>query len=115
MTFFAYRQYYPSLASPVSHLPFRPRIDKTEDEPGREDSRGPILPTAHTQSQDGTMEGTTVITHPGFPRGRTGERNEERYRDFSLDHTEDERGRKGGDASIELDRSGGTYSPITST
>ena len=46
MAFFAYRQYYPSLASDVSHLPYGPRLKKGET------GDGPILPTTRPQAYE---------------------------------------------------------------
>jgi diacylglycerol diphosphate phosphatase/phosphatidate phosphatase len=45
LSYFSYRQYFPSLASPLSHRPYSPRIE-------REDESGPGLPTHNNpQSQ----------------------------------------------------------------
>ncbi|KAH7924588.1 PAP2-domain-containing protein [Leucogyrophana mollusca] len=39
VSFFAYRQYFPSLASPMSHRPYSPRVPRDEE----------VLPTSNTQ------------------------------------------------------------------
>ncbi|KIY68632.1 PAP2-domain-containing protein [Cylindrobasidium torrendii FP15055 ss-10] len=53
MSYFAYRQYYPSLGSELSHLPYSPRIKKEEDHKD-------ILPTHHNpfQHQSAGLEGS---------------------------------------------------------
>ena len=51
--YFSYRQYYPSLASEISHRPYAPRI-KPE---------GPILPTHHHNDSQATERGLGIPDH----------------------------------------------------
>lgn len=62
VSYFCYRQYYPSLVSPNSHLPFAPRFPAT-DKPGDADGAG-IAMEEQTTTQDAEAGGI---------RRRTGE------------------------------------------
>ena len=56
LAYFSYRQYYPSLASSLSHRPYSPRIG------GNEKNQNGILPTHH-QHQPG-VNGATPLNGP---------------------------------------------------
>ncbi|KII88595.1 hypothetical protein PLICRDRAFT_124819 [Plicaturopsis crispa FD-325 SS-3] len=63
LAYFSYRQYYPSLASPMSHRPYSPRI-------GHDDE--PVLPVAHAHSQNQstlTSEEQLYSDNPGYQDG----------------------------------------------
>ena len=62
MSFFSYRQYYPSLSSPSSHRPFSPRIKREDDH-----DQGHIpLPSEGDRSSD---EAVLPTTRPGYKHG----------------------------------------------
>ncbi|KAI5121683.1 hypothetical protein M0805_002759 [Coniferiporia weirii] len=78
VSFFAYRQYYPSLASPACHRPFSPRIPRDGPQAALSESGEPILPTARPgltpgsgasrgSSGSGGGSGAGALTHPAAP------------------------------------------------
>ncbi|KAF9533449.1 phosphatidic acid phosphatase type 2/haloperoxidase [Crepidotus variabilis] len=68
-SYFSYRQYYPSLESPVSHRPYSPRIKREEEAT----NSGGILPTHHQQypqhQQSGYANPYGSTTHRRFDSG----------------------------------------------
>jgi len=52
LSYFSYRQYYPSLASPVSHRPYSPRIKREDDHS--------ILPMHHHQQKPSVSEASPL-------------------------------------------------------
>ncbi|TDL24807.1 PAP2-domain-containing protein [Rickenella mellea] len=90
-SFFAYRQYYPPLSSPLSHHPFAPRIPR---DGGDEGSEGPILPTANHPNTNTNSMGrgsTTARGHNNRPSSELFVPHGERYRDsFSNEHLDGE-------------------------
>ncbi|KAJ7063168.1 phosphatidic acid phosphatase type 2/haloperoxidase [Mycena amicta] len=71
VSYFAYRQYYPSLASEVSHRPYSPRISedlvshrRTSSRQYRDDNR----PTEEDVFENGPLEGTVLREGPGSLR-----------------------------------------------
>ncbi|KAF7363319.1 Lipid transport protein [Mycena sanguinolenta] len=83
VSYFSYRQYYPSLASEVSDRPYAPRI--VQDDPLSHHRRLPSRPytdnhpTAEDVIRDGPLEGTVLRGGPGPLRNawREGEENQE--------------------------------------
>lgn len=69
LAYFSYRQYFPSLASPLSHRPYAPRIESEEDSgPGLPMHSDPQSehPSDHTVSDNGDVElidGTVKRSH----------------------------------------------------
>jgi diacylglycerol diphosphate phosphatase/phosphatidate phosphatase len=64
-SFFAYRQYYPSLSSPLSHRPYSPRI-------ARADGDHAVLPTHTANSSISVPAGNTYQGgNPGIGLGNT--------------------------------------------
>ncbi|KAK7467055.1 hypothetical protein VKT23_004117 [Stygiomarasmius scandens] len=72
MSYFSYRQYYPDLASELSHRPYSPRIKREND-----DHEG-VLPLHHHRSPSGVPE---VAAHTASVNGRTGASMVRRYTD----------------------------------
>lgn len=74
VSYFAYRQYYPSLSSEMSHRPFSPRIKRAEDKDAvlpshsRHPSAAPLYPGHVPQPghvyRDGALEGTVRRPEP---------------------------------------------------
>ncbi|KAJ7083837.1 PAP2-domain-containing protein [Mycena crocata] len=71
VSYFCYRQYYPSLASEVSHRPYSPRIAREDHLPTyqrRSSSRQDNHPTTNDIVGSGPMEGTVLREGPGSLR-----------------------------------------------
>jgi hypothetical protein len=87
VAYFAYRQYYPSLADKLSHRPFSPRI--------KDESSGPVLPV-HDPSTDQRYDPTGgTRDYDSFELDRTIQRPAPQHlRDAWKDH-EDPNAREG--------------------
>ncbi|KAJ6455718.1 phosphatidic acid phosphatase type 2/haloperoxidase [Mycena sanguinolenta] len=82
VSYFSYRQYYPSLASEVSDRPYAPRIVQDDLSHHRRVPSRPYTdnhPTANDVIRDGPLEGTVLRNAPGSLREvwRAGDENQE--------------------------------------
>ncbi|KAF8212383.1 PAP2-domain-containing protein [Mycena galopus ATCC 62051] len=70
VSYFSYRQYYPSLASEVSHRPYAPRIAQDEHLGSHRRSRSYMdgQPTVEDIIHNGPLEGTVLRDGPGSLR-----------------------------------------------
>jgi diacylglycerol diphosphate phosphatase/phosphatidate phosphatase len=77
VSYFAYRQYYPSLASEVSHRPYAPRVARDElpshgnghrRESSAQQAYRDDRPTAEDIIDSGPLQGTVVRGGPGTLR-----------------------------------------------
>lgn len=69
LSYFAYRQYYPSLASPYSHRPYSPRVKDHDSEVPRPTRRDTFrdVEEGRVEGHDGVLEMDGTVDRGGEP------------------------------------------------